>query len=174
MAPDDGLLSADGVLESQPRASSRSRYSVRISNLILTMSIGVHDHEKISPQRVAINVELVLDSKQDALLIPKRAIAYDNDQTFVFKVFSDTNGVMRASRHLVVPQNVDKLNVEPIDGFEAGEKIILAGQSGLKENSLIRELDVPDEIEGGGAKSLSMTNAVSTPSESEENAQSVN
>ncbi|MDE0811794.1 MAG: dihydroneopterin aldolase [Alphaproteobacteria bacterium] len=61
MAPDDGLLSADWVLEPQTRASSRSSYSVRISNLILTMSIGVHDHEKVTPQRVAINVELVLD-----------------------------------------------------------------------------------------------------------------
>ena len=61
MAPDDGLLSADWVLEPRTRAGSRGRYSVRIRNLVLTMSIGVHEHEKITPQRVAINVELHLD-----------------------------------------------------------------------------------------------------------------
>ena len=73
-----------------------------------------------------------------------------------------------------MPRNIDKLNVEPIDGFEAGEKIILAGQSGLKENSLIRELAVPDEIEGAGVRSLSMTNSVSTLSENKESSQSLN
>jgi 7,8-dihydroneopterin aldolase/epimerase/oxygenase len=61
MAPDDGLLSADWVLEPRTRAGSRGRYSVRIRDLVLTMSIGVHDHEKVSPQRVAISVELLLD-----------------------------------------------------------------------------------------------------------------
>jgi 7,8-dihydroneopterin aldolase/epimerase/oxygenase len=61
MAPDDGLLSADWVLEPRTRAGSRGRYSVRIRNLVLTMSIGVHEHEKIAPQRVAVNVGLALD-----------------------------------------------------------------------------------------------------------------
>lgn len=156
-----------------------SGYVKRISPVVearagtIKVVVGVKDLGPLRPG-MWVDVELVLSSKQDALLIPKRAIAYDNDQTFAFKVFSDTNGVMRASRHLVVPRNVDKLNVEPIDGFEAGEKIILAGQSGLKENSLIRELDVPDEIEGEGAKSLSMTNAVSILSENNESSQSVN
>ena len=156
-----------------------SGYVKRISPVVearagtIKVVVGVKDLGPLRPG-MWVDVELVLDSKLDALLIPKRAIAYDNDQTFAFKVFSDTNGVMRASRHLVVPQNIDKLNVEPIDGFEAGEKIILAGQSGLKENSLIRELDAPDKAKETGGKALSMTNAVSTPSGSKENVQSVN
>ena len=61
MAPDDGLLSAGWVLEPQPRASARGRYTVRIRNLVLAMSIGVHEHEKVAPQRVSISVELQLD-----------------------------------------------------------------------------------------------------------------
>jgi dihydroneopterin aldolase len=61
MAPDDGLLSADWVLEPQTRTGARGRYTVRIRNLILAMSIGVHDHEKVAPQRVSISVELQLD-----------------------------------------------------------------------------------------------------------------
>jgi len=61
MAPDDGLLSADWVLEPRTRIGARGRYTVRIRNLILAMSIGVHDHEKDAPQRVSISVELQLD-----------------------------------------------------------------------------------------------------------------
>ena len=61
MAPDDGLLSADWVLEPQTRTGARGHYTVRIRNLILAMSIGVHDHEKVAPQRVSISVELQLD-----------------------------------------------------------------------------------------------------------------
>jgi 7,8-dihydroneopterin aldolase/epimerase/oxygenase len=61
MAPDDGLLSADWILEPRSRVGARGRYIVRIRDLVLTMSIGVHDHEKTTPQRVAIGVELSLD-----------------------------------------------------------------------------------------------------------------
>jgi dihydroneopterin aldolase len=61
MAPDDGLLSPDWILEPQARGGVRGRYTVRIRNLVLAMSIGVHEHEKIAPQRVAISVELQLD-----------------------------------------------------------------------------------------------------------------
>lgn len=61
MAPDDGLLSKDWVLEPRSRAGARGRYIVRIRDLVLTMSIGVHDHEKTAPQRVSIGMELTLD-----------------------------------------------------------------------------------------------------------------
>ena len=33
--------------------------------------------------------------------------------------------------------------VKPTNGFDVGEKIVIAGQSGLKEDSLIRELGDP-------------------------------
>jgi membrane fusion protein, multidrug efflux system len=91
-----------------------------------------------------VDVDLVLDSKPDAVLIPKRSIVYDNDQTFAFKMYADTNGVMRAKRELVVPLNADKENIEPTKGFEVGEQIVVAGHSGLKDDSLIRELEKPD------------------------------
>lgn len=63
MAPDDGLLAEKWKLETHGRAPS-GRYAVKIRNLILEMSIGVHAHEKRAPQRVSINVELNLDYPQ--------------------------------------------------------------------------------------------------------------
>ena len=88
-----------------------------------------------------VDVELVLNTKQDAILIPKKSIVYDNDQTYAFKMhLNSTNNVKSVKRHLVLPLNADKVHIEPTDGFNVGDKIVVAGQSGLKENSLIREL----------------------------------
>ncbi len=111
-----------------------------------------------------VDVELVLETKSDALLIEKRAITYDNDQTFAFKVYSDTNGVMRARRQLVVPRNADKLNIEPIDGFQEGERIVVAGQSGLKDESTIRELDSKGPLTMSAVPADSSTNSAARSS----------
>lgn len=93
-----------------------------------------------------VDVELVLDSKDDALLIPKRSIVYDNDQVFAFKQYTDTNGVRRAKRYLVEAENMDKEHIEPKANFEIGDRIVVAGQIGLKDNQPIREVGQPKTI----------------------------
>jgi membrane fusion protein (multidrug efflux system) len=120
--------------------------------------VGVKDLGALRPG-MWVDVELVLDAKEDALLIPKKSIVYDNDQTFAFKAYIDTNGVKRAKRHLVVPRNADRMHIEPIEGFEAGENIVIAGQAGLKDNSPIRELEESEA-------SLVRTNASEVQSQS--------
>lgn len=115
--------------------------------------VGVKNRGTLSPG-MWVNVELVLDEKENAILIPKRAITYSVDQTFAYTVYTDTNGVRRAERKLVEPRNADIDNIEPVEGFEVGDLIVVAGQSGLKEDSPIRELGEPE----GGAK-------LSTPSD---------
>jgi RND family efflux transporter MFP subunit len=109
----------------------------------IKVTVGVKELGALRPG-MWVDVELVLDSKEDALLIPKRSIVYDNDQTYAFKAYADTNGVQLAKRHLVVPLNADKLHIEPKEGFETGDLIVVAGQSGLKDNSPIRELEQPE------------------------------
>ena len=109
-----------------------------------------------------VDVELVLDTKQKALLIPKKSIVYDNDQTFAFKLHTDTNGVKRVKRQLVLPENADKVHIEPTDGFSVGEKVVVAGQSGLKENSRIREVGDPDPDAEQPADTTASTNAAAT------------
>ena len=54
-------------------------YLVKIRRLLVDMFIGVHEHEKRSKQRVAIDVELELD-------YPQRVLA---------RVFIRTWGVMK-------------------------------------------------------------------------------
>lgn len=101
--------------------------------------VGVTNRGALSPG-MWVNVELVLDENDHAILIPKRSISYSVDQTFAYTIYTDTNGVRRAERKRVEPRNADKDNIEPMEGFQEGDIIVVAGQAGLKEDSPIREL----------------------------------
>ena len=117
--------------------------------------VGVKNRGALSPG-MWVNVELVLDENENAILIPKRSITYSVDQTFAFTIYTDTNGVRRAERKLVEPRNADKENIEPMEGFQEGDIIVVAGQAGLKEDSPIRELGekVPESPGGSSSESL--------------------
>jgi 7,8-dihydroneopterin aldolase/epimerase/oxygenase len=69
------------TLKATPLQSARSAaplYRVFIRDLVLSMSIGVHPHEKHAPQRVRINVEL--DVQQGAARLEddlRNVVCYD-------------------------------------------------------------------------------------------------
>ena len=142
-------------------------YVKRISPIVearagtIKVTVGLKELGALRPG-MWVDVELVLETKQDALLIPKKSIVYDNDQTFAYKLHTGTNGVKRVKRHLVLPVNADKVHIEPTEGFEVGEKVVVAGQSGLKENSRIRELGDPDPDAEKPADTTASTNAPAT------------
>ena len=81
-----------------------------------------------------VDVELVTAVHQDALLVPKRALVYDNDQVFVFRLKDER----RVERLRVEPVLEDALHIEPATGLAAGEQLVVAGQSGLKDGGLVR------------------------------------
>ena len=72
---------------------------------------------------------------------------------------NSTSNVKSVKRHLVLPLNADKVHVEPTDGFNVGDMIVVAGQSGLKENSLIRELGDPLPGETNSVSAAVKTNS---------------
>ncbi len=37
----------------------------------------------------------------------------------------------------------DKYHVTPVDGLEAGDRLVMAGQAGLKDGAKVRILEVP-------------------------------
>ena len=108
--------------------------------------VGVKERGSLSPG-MWVQVELVLDENHEAILIPKRSITYAVDQTFAFKVDTDEEGVRREKRQLVVVRNSDKEHIEPVEGFEEGDLIVVAGQGGLKDDSAIRELSELESVQ---------------------------
>jgi len=80
-----------------------------------------------------VDVDLVTATNPEAVLVPKRALVYDNDQVFVYKL-GDEN---RVERVFIEPRLADKHYVEPVDGIESGDQIVVAGQAGLKDGALV-------------------------------------
>jgi membrane fusion protein (multidrug efflux system) len=92
-----------------------------------------------------VEVELVTAVHDRALLVPKRALVYDNDQAFVFRLKEKR----RVERLRVSPLLEDADNIEPAEGLAAGDQLVVAGQSGLKDGGLVRLPGDPEEKKDG-------------------------
>ena len=80
-----------------------------------------------------VDVELVTASRKDALLVPKRAVIYDNDQMFVYRL----GGESRVERVFIEARLADKNFLEPASGLGPGDRVVVAGQAGLKDGALV-------------------------------------
>lgn len=80
-----------------------------------------------------VDVALVTERHDSALLLPKRALVYDNDIPYAFKIVGEN----RVARVRVEPALESRLHVEPASGFAAGDRVVIAGQVGLKEDALV-------------------------------------
>lgn len=89
-----------------------------------------------------VDVELVLSQKSDAVLLSKRALVMDGDQTYAFRLGDER----KVQRLLVEPRSSDRFHVEPNGGFDAGDRVVVAGQTGLKDGALVR---LPEDPEPG-------------------------
>jgi membrane fusion protein (multidrug efflux system) len=98
-----------------------------------------------------VDVELVTATHSDAVLVPKRALVYDSDQIFVYRLGEEK----RVERVFIQPRLSDKHYVEPVEGLGSGDRVVVAGQAGLKEGALVslpgEEEKADDEQESEGS-----------------------
>ena len=97
-----------------------------------------------------VDVDLVTAVNEQAVLVPKRALVYDNDQMFVFRL-GDGDKSRRVERVFIEPRLSDKLNIEPAAGLSAGDRLVIAGQAGLKDGALVKLPGDPDPGKEGEA-----------------------
>jgi membrane fusion protein (multidrug efflux system) len=83
-----------------------------------------------------VDVELITATNPSAILVPKRALVYDNDQAFVYRLKKDED--RRVERVFVEAAVTDKFNVEPLNDLHEGDQVVVAGQAGLKDGALVR------------------------------------
>jgi len=81
-----------------------------------------------------VDVDLVIATHPEAVLVPKRALVYDNDQIFVYRLGEER----RVERIFIEARLTDKYNLEPLEGLDAGDQIVIAGQAGLKDGALVK------------------------------------
>ncbi len=106
------------------------------------VTVAVDDNQKMMPG-MYVDVAIVLETETNALLIPKRALVYDNDLVYTFRVNRDKQP-LRVDRVVVVPALADENAVMPKSGFSDGDEIVVAGQTGLKDQANVRVLGEPD------------------------------
>ncbi|WP_165703815.1 efflux RND transporter periplasmic adaptor subunit [Enhygromyxa salina] len=91
-------------------------------------------------------VTLTTEFHENVPLVPTPALVHDEEQTFVFIAEGD-----RAKKVLLETGLTDDDFVEVIKGIEVGARIIVAGQSGLKDGALLLEVDATGKPVNGDA-----------------------
>ena len=111
------------------------------------VTVAIPRQEELRPG-MYVDVALVTDVHEDALLVPKRALVYDGEQTFVYRMEDGT-----AERVYIAPLLEDERHVEPVgDLLSAGDRVVVAGQAGLKQGAKIRLAGEEPEPAAGEAE----------------------
>ena len=84
------------------------------------------------PADTAVQVDIDLEERATAVLVPPEAIVRDGAMSVVFVAVGD-----RAERREVTTGVVDEESIEIAEGVRAGELVITRGHSGLRDGALI-------------------------------------
>jgi RND family efflux transporter MFP subunit len=104
------------------------------------VTVGVSDPSGLLKPGMFINGEIILDTRPNALLVPKRAVIYENQEPVIFLA---VEGIAR--RCTVRPGYSSKDHIEVLGLTGAGGettlaesgRLVLVGQNNLKEGSLV-------------------------------------
>lgn len=96
------------------------------------VTIRIPDTKDLQPGAF-VSVELVTAENPNAVLLPRKALVYDDDEPFAFKLI----GVDRVAKVRVQPRLSGANHVEASAGFAAGDKVVVAGQVGLRDKALV-------------------------------------
>jgi membrane fusion protein (multidrug efflux system) len=137
--PDLQLNSVARVTPTALGTEEIAGYLLRISPVVeaktglIKVTIGFKETRQLRPG-MYVNVELVTARRTDAILLSKRALVYDGESTYAFRVLPDRT----VERVLVEARLDDETNVEPARGFKEGDQVVVAGQTGLKTGLKVR------------------------------------
>jgi len=118
---------------------------------LVKVTVGFKDIRELRPG-MYVNVEIVTATRDDALLLSKRALVYDRDLRYVYRLLPER----KVERLLIEAKLEDRFNLEPASGFQEGDQIVIAGQTGLKDGALVRlptdpEPESPKDAQPRGA-----------------------
>jgi membrane fusion protein (multidrug efflux system) len=98
------------------------------------VTVGLSGDNDAFKPGMFVNVQLVTDVHENTLYLPKTALVYDNDKTYFYTVEDDSVAI----KHLLNKGFEDNARVEVKNKLNEGQEIIIVGQSGLKDSSLVR------------------------------------
>lgn len=110
----------------------------------VTVALDNPDH--LLKPGMFLSASVVLDTRPDALVIPKKSLVYEQESPMVFVVRGD-----RAHKTPVTPGLTDASSVEIVKGLGREDRVVTVGQSGLKDGSRVKIL-----AGGGGGKEIAL------------------
>jgi len=91
-----------------------------------------------------VSIHVVRETHESALLVPREAVLRELQSSHVFVANGDT-----VSKRTVTVGLEESGEVEILEGIERGERVVVAGQGGLREGAQIRILGEDDESPAG-------------------------
>lgn len=101
---------------------------------MVKVTIRVSDRQRLLKPGMFVNVQLMTDTKDDAVLVPKKAVIYDDNRQFIYVVRNDTLA-------LKIPLKAgytDRDNIEAISGVGLGDTIIVVGHNAMKDSTRVK------------------------------------
>lgn len=104
---------------------------------MVRVTVRLEDKEHLVKPGMFVNVHLITDTRQQAALIPKKAVIYDDNRQFIYVVRNDTLAIK-------VPLQAgysDRDHIEAVGGVSVGDTLIVVGQSGMKDSARVKIAD---------------------------------
>jgi len=96
------------------------------------VTIGIRNEKKRLRPGMFVNTHIITDTHQKTVLIPKIALVYENENVHVFVVRDSI-----AHKISLEAGYQDFANIESLSKIEPGEKVIVVGQAGLKDQTKV-------------------------------------
>lgn len=113
----------------------------------VTVDLGDGDGGRLRPG-MYVRARVVLDTRPEAVLIPRRAVVHEDDRAFAFRV---REGV--AERLPLELGYGDRDRVEVRGGVEEGDALVVFGHRGLQDGARVRVIEPPPAstpVQAGG------------------------
>ena len=96
------------------------------------------DHDSGAPifPGMFVTVRIVMDTKPDAVIIPKAAIVHEGEKMYIYKV---TDQVAEKTEFRPGYANSDR--IESLSGLDEGDSIIVLGHNALKDGAKVKIVD---------------------------------
>ena len=103
------------------------------------VTVGLKDRWEYLRPGIFVEVRIITDTHEEAVLVPKQAVVYDGGDRYVFVV---QDGTARKVRLAAGYENSEF--VEATSGIQPGMPVIVVGQNGLRDKARVRIVNQPD------------------------------
>jgi len=97
------------------------------------VTVSVTNRDQILRPGMFVNVHLIIDTHENAVLVPKTAVVYENEYKNVFVVRDSIAHKIRLDSGFENSQYIEALS-----NIREGDKVIVVGQAGMKDNTKVR------------------------------------